>query len=283
MSFKRTDRTEYIYVDRPHITSFGKNPFALQNLLFSPAHVDEADQVVECFARSLRSLRERENISSLCFLQIEGRPAGALSILHRLVIEVKLPACVWARRDIQGYKPEPGERLALVHDTCVSGATLIEAGRSLQTRHHVETVAAVVFTSEQPPVLEDKDFKLHIIAIARPADMSTETPFAGSTSKGWAPIDPQGRGVDIAAHAATLPTPSQGPDPDPDPVREEGMKREQAEPESVDSPDDKPRSFWRTHATLLPAYVFFTIFIIVKMLPADLAANFYKFVTFSLP
>jgi hypothetical protein len=207
------------------------------------------------------------------------------SILHRLVIEVNLPACVWARRDvIQGHQPRPGERVALVHDTCVSGATLIEAGRSLQTRHQVETVAAVVFTSEQPPLLEDNDFKLHIIAIARPADMSTETPFAGSTSKGWVPLDPQRRGVEAVAHAATLPTPSQVPDPDPDPVREERMKRAQAETEkSVDSPDDHPRSFWRTHATLLPAYVFFTILIIVKVLPADLAANFYKFVTFSLP
>lgn len=219
-SLRRIERSEYRYIGRPNEPELGNPAQVLQQILMEPQFQKEADLVIARFTDALLTLRERDGISLLCFLHLEGRPVGAISMMHRLVAEVGLPASVWSRRQgsfLQGHKPHDGEKVALVHDLCVSGATLIEATRALQ-EHKLYAVAAVVFFNQSLPLLVDRDVKLPIVEVARSADLTVTgvTSTTGVASKQW--IHPPGSATPVGGGVggSTLPSPSLIP--------EEGME-----------------------------------------------------------
>jgi hypothetical protein len=184
---KRIERVKYEYLDREH-QPFSRPSQALQDFLLTP---DRGDDVVELiigrFVDALRSLQQTENFSSLCFLQIEGRPSGALSIAHRLTEELNLPAFLWAPRceHLQGHSPLKGERFAFVHDSCLSGTTLLAACASLQSHHSLIASGAVVFINKASKLLINKDVTLRVIEIVTPADKKLVTTFGEEASHGW--------------------------------------------------------------------------------------------------
>jgi len=119
----------------------------LEDSVADPRFVND---VVSAFLRNIRELVRTESVTSLCFIEKEVGPVGAISMLSNLVADLGLPASIYrashwnSRSQVAAYQPKPTDRILLVYDLLVTGDGIAQAAKDLRSRYGVEPVAVVV-------------------------------------------------------------------------------------------------------------------------------------------
>ena len=130
-----------------------------------------AQNMVHQFVARLKKLRADQGIKSICFIEKDAGPVGALTMLAQLVAGTGMPATIyreskWSKTaNFAGRRPLPKERVAFVYDLVVTGGGIRHAAKVLQTETQaVPCAALVLFSYGQPmtPLVERGLEPIHV-------------------------------------------------------------------------------------------------------------------------